>query len=104
MVSVDHTCFNFSLFVSSESELRVEGAGRPSAALRSRLRSSSFLSSDPDSHLSGFPGRGLPLDPKNGLVLEVRVSAEPPQAISGTTTHLYNSSLNHFHTTSSFKN
>lgn len=65
--------FSLSPPTPSEFELRMEGARRPKTSLRSRLSSSPLLSSDPDSHLPGFPDHELSLDPKIRLVLQARV-------------------------------
>lgn len=46
----------------------MEGAGEATAAVQSDLRSAALLGSDPDRHLPGLPGPGLPLGAAAELV------------------------------------
>ncbi|KAM8850921.1 polyamine-transporting ATPase 13A3-like isoform 5-T5 [Spinachia spinachia] len=52
----------------SESEPGVERAGEATPAVQSDLRSAALLGSDPDRHLPGLPGPGLPLGTTAELV------------------------------------
>lgn len=61
----------------------MEGSGGTAPPVQSNLRPSAVLRADPDPHLSGLPGPGLPLGPGPELVREMDAPLRVSTALPG---------------------